>query len=273
MNTLKFSMLFLAMASLALTSCKKEGCTDSTAINYDADAKKDDGSCNYASSTLVIDMSHQVDGVDAIMNSLDYMSPFGNEYSITKCRYFISDVVLHSASGNVEVDEAHYVDMTMPNTLTWNTGLEVPAGDYTSVSFIFGLDEEKNVDGYFNTNPEAVLEWPSTLGGGYHYMQMEGQYDSLDTGADLKNYLTHLGPTNGNQYYFEADLSSSSFTVPSDENTTVNVEIIMNINNWYQNPNLYDFNDYMGIMMNEGVQAQFQENGNDVFSAGNVSVD
>lgn len=27
------------------TSCKKEGCTDSEAINYNAEAKKDDGSC------------------------------------------------------------------------------------------------------------------------------------------------------------------------------------------------------------------------------------
>ncbi len=31
----------------AATSCKKEGCTDATANNYNADAKKDDGSCTY----------------------------------------------------------------------------------------------------------------------------------------------------------------------------------------------------------------------------------
>lgn len=29
------------------TSCKKEGCTDPSAENYNADAKKDDGSCTY----------------------------------------------------------------------------------------------------------------------------------------------------------------------------------------------------------------------------------
>ncbi|MFK7783963.1 MAG: hypothetical protein AB8B56_02545 [Crocinitomicaceae bacterium] len=44
-TTLKFGVMIMA-ASLALgtTSCKK-GCTDPTALNYDASVKKDDGSC------------------------------------------------------------------------------------------------------------------------------------------------------------------------------------------------------------------------------------
>lgn len=42
---IKFStILLLFIVSLAAASCKK-GCTDPTAMNYDPDAKKDDGSC------------------------------------------------------------------------------------------------------------------------------------------------------------------------------------------------------------------------------------
>ncbi len=46
---MKVSMLAGAMmlSTMALVSCKKEGCTDSTAINYNKKAKKDDGSCQY----------------------------------------------------------------------------------------------------------------------------------------------------------------------------------------------------------------------------------
>ena len=42
-------ILYFAIATLVLTtSCKKEGCTDETALNYDGKAKKDDNSCIYA---------------------------------------------------------------------------------------------------------------------------------------------------------------------------------------------------------------------------------
>jgi hypothetical protein len=37
----------LVVLTLAMTSCKKKGCTDATATNRNAKAKKDDGSCLY----------------------------------------------------------------------------------------------------------------------------------------------------------------------------------------------------------------------------------
>ena len=42
MKKFLFGILVL---SLLVISCKKEGCMDSSATNYDPDAKKDDGSC------------------------------------------------------------------------------------------------------------------------------------------------------------------------------------------------------------------------------------
>lgn len=39
----------MAAMTLSITSCKKKGCTDSTATNYDEKAKKDDDSCIYPS--------------------------------------------------------------------------------------------------------------------------------------------------------------------------------------------------------------------------------
>ena len=42
------AFVILTVASLSiLPACKKKGCTDSTAINYDSEAEKDDGSCEY----------------------------------------------------------------------------------------------------------------------------------------------------------------------------------------------------------------------------------
>lgn len=43
------ALLLMASLTVVTTSCKKEGCTDPNAINYSESAKKDDGSCKYAS--------------------------------------------------------------------------------------------------------------------------------------------------------------------------------------------------------------------------------
>jgi|GEM_PF-2326827 len=49
-----FVLAFFGLA-LALSSCKKEGCTDLNASNFDGKAKKDDGSCKYTVPPVVID--------------------------------------------------------------------------------------------------------------------------------------------------------------------------------------------------------------------------
>lgn len=48
-RSVTISVLFISLVGLTtiIASCKKEGCTDSLAENYDTSAKKDDGSCTY----------------------------------------------------------------------------------------------------------------------------------------------------------------------------------------------------------------------------------
>lgn len=48
-KTMMIAALGLSLVT-GMSSCKKEGCTDASASNYNADAKKDDGSCTYAAT-------------------------------------------------------------------------------------------------------------------------------------------------------------------------------------------------------------------------------
>ncbi len=41
------NLILIVTLLLVIVSCKKEGCTDSAASNYNEEAKKDDGSCTY----------------------------------------------------------------------------------------------------------------------------------------------------------------------------------------------------------------------------------
>ncbi len=50
-NKMKLGVAVLAASLMVGTvSCKKEGCTDSSAVNYSDSAEKDDGSCEYATT-------------------------------------------------------------------------------------------------------------------------------------------------------------------------------------------------------------------------------
>jgi hypothetical protein len=54
---MKNTFLFLALVLISttpLTSCKKKGCTDINAVNYNEKAKKDDGSCLYVPTISII---------------------------------------------------------------------------------------------------------------------------------------------------------------------------------------------------------------------------
>ena len=63
---MKKVFLALFVCSVALVSCRKKGCTDPNASNYDSSAKKDNGSCNpsgyYMFDLTVNGVNHKIEG-------------------------------------------------------------------------------------------------------------------------------------------------------------------------------------------------------------------
>jgi len=187
-------------------------------------------------------------------------------YSVERLKYFISDITLHQAGGGtVKIDEAHYIDVREASTLTFSPTMDVPNGDYTQISFVFGLDTVKNITNAYLNPPQSDMAWPVPMGGGYHYMKLEGKYDAAGTPT---NYNTHTGGLMGNPYHVDVTLPSSTFTA---NGTNLTATINMDINNWYQNPNTYDFSVYgSAIMGNMAAQTAIKQNGANVFTLSSI---
>jgi hypothetical protein len=204
---------------------------------------------------------HSVDDDQLTFNDIIYSNAFGNQYSVETLRYIISDIVLTRTNGTkILIDKEHYVDALVSETTIFDPDLSIPVGEYSSVAFKFGISKEKNLPGLFPNPPENNMEWPPAMGIGYHYMKLEGKIDSSGT---ISNFQAHTGPTMNNDNSFEVSLQNSSFTTPG---SSTNIVIRMDINKWWQSPDILDLNNVTGIMGNQDMQLKLKANGADVFS-------
>lgn len=228
-------------------------------------ACKNDDNPQPTESAVLFKFEHYIDGNPLTFNQILYTNAFGNKYSVETLKYFISNIRLTRDDGTeILVDGEYYVDATDESTTQPLDGVDIPVGDYTSISFVFGLNEDNNIAGRFPNPPENNMEWPPALGTGYHYMKLEGKIDSTGT---INNYQAHTGPTNGTQNFIEVTLPESSFTAGG---SAMMLKIRMNINNWWENPNTLDLNTVTGIMGNQQMQLKLKANGENVFSFAGV---
>ena len=172
---MKKLLLLLTIIGLTFTSCKKD---DPIATN------------------ITVNFTHTVDGSDLITNNMIYTNTAGENYDIQTLKYLISDITLHDENGNsLLLEEVHFIDISDESTSSF-TYQDVANNNYTSISFDMGLDVDKNISNkYVNEDFHTTMFWPEPMGGGYHYMKLEGAYNT-----DTTKYNTHTGGTMGADY-------------------------------------------------------------------------
>lgn len=218
-----------------------------------------------------------------IYDSLMYQNAAGNELMINEIQYFISDVTLQSEFGSKMIKDwvdIYYVDKDIPSTLTWNVYDRIPVGDYQKLSFVFGIPAAKNIPYMYVNPPERDMFWPIFLGGpngGYHYLKMNGKWREMPE-DQITPFDFHLGVGqiySGNvivvdsitgfvQNYFTVNLPDLNFRI--EENRTTVIQLVMNTEEWFTNPNDFDLENWGGyIMQNQAAMQAACQNGADVF--------
>jgi len=261
-NPLQLSLAILAGILITFASCDKTSDTEKT-------------------GNMVVTFQHSVGQQPLEYDTIKYVNAAGNPYMVTEIQYFISDICLHKSNGDSVLlnkeNNIHYVDTGLPDTWIWNLKDSIPEGQYSAISFTFGINEKENISLRFTNPPESNMFWPQFLGGGYHYMKLNGKW--RDTADVITPFNFHLGigqiyDSTGNitgfvQNYFKVTLPSSSFSISGGQ--TVQVTLDMNINEWFEDPNIYDFNVWGGqIMQNQTAMHLACQNGHNVFTAKSI---
>ena len=183
--------------------------------------------------------------------------------SITLLKYLISNITLHTTDGtSVKLKDYHLFNAEQDNTMFFNSDVPVPTGSYNKITFTFGFNEEDNAQNYPDLNT-TNWNWPEMLGGGYHFMQLEGNY-STDEGP--QPYAYHYGTARASEGVFEAN----HFVVEINENFTITssstLEVKMNIAEWFKNPHTWNLHEYnTDLMGNYEAQIMMRQNGATVF--------
>ena len=241
--------------------------------------------CTKSNDKAEIDLciGYEINGKPLVTDTLCYTNEAGNLFLITEIQWFLSDIQLLDQEGDwhtlrqreamdsvAELTEhIFYIDTDIPESQTLY-GKKISTGHYTALRFTFGLDEYDNYTGLFNDPPESEMFWPDILGGGYHYMKLNGKYAS--SGSRLKPMAIHLGigqnedRTEFYQNYFIVELPID-FDVKA--NADNRLDLTMVIDNWFRNPHTIDLNELgSSIMQNQNAQRLFNGNGKDVFRIG-----
>lgn len=234
-------------------------------------------SCQKPVGTVCAHFSFSVGDEPLEYDTCKYVNAAGNTYEVQDVQFFVSEVWLKRSDGRRfrmgENFGVHYVDKDIPESLTWSSGESIPVGRYNEVSFVFGLDDGHNISQLFPNAPENNMSWPASLGGGYHYMKINGKWKNEN--GDKHPFALHLGAGMGLDETgtlwqridnsFIVTLPLADFYVSEGESTTLNLN--MDVNQWFENPELYDFNVYGGsIMQYQPIQELFRSNGWNVFS-------
>ena len=218
--------------------------------------------------TVTLNFTHHWNGLKITpqdFNELKFTNENGERLSIERLRYVVSNISL------INGKNYHFVDVG-ENAGTSITIPELTGESYT-LSFRFGFSDEDNTDGTYQDLNSANFSVPGMLGGGYHFMQLDGKYIDNNNEASGFNYHTikAVDRTDPDNLKFEDTSFEVNLGTIVVANTT-EIEIKMNLAEWFKNPNTWNLNELNTVLMpNFEAQKMMRANGESVFSLGIVN--
>lgn len=184
--------VLIAAALFALSSCKKE--------NPEPDYNDQD------LAPLSIEFDNIVGGQNLYLNTGSYTNAAGETYSLSLLQYFISNIKVSKADGTTYIvpqDSSYFLiregDEDFSEAL-----VNVPEGDYTSLTFMIGVDSLRStmdvsrrtgvLDPSGSMNDGMYWGWNS----GYIFFKMEGLSDAAPVdGSGQHKFRYHIGGFGG----------------------------------------------------------------------------
>lgn len=192
-------------ATIFLAACKKE---DTLAYNPAVKAP------------LTIEFDHIVGSSNLQLNTGIYSNALSQNFSVTKLKYYISNVQLTNTAGEIYTvpqNESYFlIDESVPSSV--KPVINVPEGEYIKLDFILGVDSLRNTmdisqrTGVLDPSVAAAdMYW--SWNSGYIFFKLEGTSPVITSMGGI--FQLHVGgfggystPTINNLKKFSIDLTA-----------------------------------------------------------------
>jgi hypothetical protein len=199
--------------------------------------------CSFSSNDIFRRVDHvsvriifmnQVKGNKIVLDDSTYTNPFVEKYTVTKLRYYISNLSLESPDKNFnEKNSYHLIDESKP--ASQKIELSIPAGNYSSLQFLLGVDSLHNVSGAQTDDLDPANDMFWTWNSGYVMAKMEG---NSPTSKQVNNKIEfHIGGFSGpynvlQEIRLNLPVNSKQF----EAGKTYEIFIDADINTWWEYP-------------------------------------
>lgn len=187
-------------------------------------------------STVTLTFKNMVKDKPVELYDATYTNSFGEDYTINKFRYYISNMFFRNEEVKTEtINSIYLIDQAKEESKT--ISFSVPSGKYSSLNFQIGVDSIYNVSGAQTGPLDPTMDMFWTWNTGYVMAKLEG----ISPASKVVNgkYEFHIGGFSGKNNVFKTVQLFFPKNKPIEFAAGKSTEIIIiaDVDAWFQNPN------------------------------------
>lgn len=257
-----FRFLLVSFLFVFFVSCQKETIKPSEPLPPLSLA-------NDTTGFIVLNFKNVVGNQDLILSTQNYVNQNLDTFKVDIYKYYITNIEFKTANGFVykETESYHLINQADASSHTFTVN-GVPKGDYTSITFLIGVDKDRNTSGAQTgaLDPANGMFW--TWSSGYIMSKLEG---TSPQSSDMSKKITyHIAGFSGVNNVLRSP--TLTFTTNAIVSKTQHSKININCDvlEWFKAPNLISFSTVNNVTTVSPEAKQIADNYVDMFSVTSI---
>jgi hypothetical protein len=226
----KFNYIFITFflsLSIIIYSCKKQ---------------KDVSIPVPQSGTLKLRLQSEINGSKVILNTVKYLNANQDTFTVSRLKYYISNITLKSSIGSYHIPESYYlIDVSVSNDTIISIP-NIPLGNYTEAELSIGVDSVRNHTGAQTgaLDPTVADDMFWVWSTGYKFLKLEGTYKTASSGGFMPLIFQIGDDVNYRSFTFNSGTANWNNINIRDAKTS-DLQLTVNFDEMFKTPNTISF--------------------------------